>query len=118
VAGALDLLDEEVQALGGAGGGAGGMAGEDLTSPAGERQPKAAHFADGVQPAAFDRLVKEDLGLGDALGQVDVALPTPWPATPRAPPGSDRRLRSPRSMRSRPVPSRRSVPESRSFRIR
>ena len=57
MAGALDFLDEQIQALGGPVGGAGGVAGEDLSFPAGEGQPKAAHLADGVQPAAFDRLV-------------------------------------------------------------
>src|SRR5438105_3761940 len=118
MAGALHLLDQEVEALGGAAGGAGCVVGEDLGAPAGKRPPERVDFADRVEAAALARLVEYELGVGRVRGQVHTsrtdslasqAPSTSWSGSP---------TRVPRSIRSSPIPSRRLAPVTRSFRIR
>jgi len=56
VAGALDLLDEEVERLGRSVGGAGGVVGQDLGAPAGEGPAEGADLGYRVDAATLDRL--------------------------------------------------------------
>jgi hypothetical protein len=64
VAGAFDLLDEEVQALGGPVRGAGGVMGQDLCTPPVEGPAKGPDLFDGVGAAPFERLSRSSWNFG------------------------------------------------------
>jgi len=73
VAGALDALDAQVEALGGAVGGAGVVVGEDLGAPRPEGLGKRADLADLVCGAAGDGLIEQRRSGGGIVGEVEVA---------------------------------------------
>ena len=73
MAGALDLLDEQVQALGGAVGGTGEVVVEDLGAPALEGPSELSDFLNRVQAAALDRTVQQQAGIIMGVGEVDLA---------------------------------------------
>ena len=73
VAAPLDLLHEQVQALGGTVARAGGVVGQDLGTPRGQGAPERSDLLHVVGGAGGDGLVEEQRGLGRIVGEIEVS---------------------------------------------